>query len=564
MSLAPPGETQATHRVTNQPPPLEGVDLFSQNRPLVEALEREGGGWAAADAAMVGEIAGGEAIRWGFEANENPPRLRTHDRYGNRVDQVEFHPSWHRLMRTSVEHAIHALPWREHRPGAHAARTALSLTLSQVEAGHACPITMTFAAVPALRAQPELLETWEERLTSARYDSRDLPAGEKTGALCGMGMTEKQGGSDVRANTTVARPLGGGASGGGSEYALTGHKWFCSAPMCDLFLMLAQIEGEGLSCFAVPRWRPDGTRNAFHLQRLKDKLGNRSNASSEVELRGAWGQLVGEPGRGVATIIEMVNHTRLDCVIGSAAGMRWAVALATHHAAHRSAFGRLLVEQPLMANVLADLCVESEAATVTAMRLARAYDEAGDATGDPATVARAHAFKRIATAVMKYWVCKRAAPHAAEALEVLGGNGYVEESGLPRLYREAPLNSVWEGSGNVICLDVLRALHREPGSRDAFLAELARTDGADPRLDAHVAALRRQLSDPTDAELRARRLVEAMALALQGSLLVRHAPPAVSEAFLASRLAGDHGGAFGTLPPHVAFGEIVERHRPLL
>lgn len=560
MSLAPPGETQATHRVTNQPPPLEGLDLFTQNRPLVEALEREGGGWAAADASMVGEIAGGEAIRWGFEANENPPRLKTHDRFGNRVDQVEFHPSWHHLMQTSVEHAIHALPWREQRAGAHAARTALSLTFSQIEAGHGCPITMTFAAVPALRAQPEVLDAWEERLTSARYDSSDVPASEKTGALCGMGMTEKQGGSDVRANTTVAKAVGAG--GGGAEYALTGHKWFCSAPMCDLFLVLAQIDGEGLSCFAVPRWRPDGTRNAFHLQRLKEKLGNRSNASSEVEFRSAYGQLVGEPGRGVPTIIEMVNHTRLDCVIGSAAGMRWAVSLATHHAAHRSAFGKLLIEQPLMANVLADLCVESEAATITAMRLARAYDEAGDA--DNPGAGQAQAFKRIATAVMKYWICKRNAPHAAEAIEVLGGNGYVEESGLPRLYREAPLNSIWEGSGNVMCLDVLRALHREEGTADAFLAELAITDGADARLDAHVAGLRRALADPTDVELRARRLVEAMALALQGSLVVRHAPPAVAEAFLASRLAGDHGNVFGTLPPRVDFASIVERHRPLI
>jgi putative acyl-CoA dehydrogenase len=559
MSLAPPGETQATHRVTNQPPPLEGLDLFTENRPLVEALEREGGGWAAADASMVGEIAGGDAIRWGFEANENPPRLKTHDRFGNRVDQVEFHPSWHHLMRTSVEHAIHALPWREQRAGAHAARTALSLTFSQVEAGHGCPITMTFAAVPALRAQPELLDAWEERLTSARYDCSDVPASEKTGALCGMGMTEKQGGSDVRANTTVAKAVG--AAGPGCEYALTGHKWFCSAPMCDLFLVLAQIDGEGLSCFAVPRWRPDGTRNAFQLQRLKEKLGNRSNASSEVEFRGAFGQLVGEPGRGVPTIIEMVNHTRLDCVIGSAAGMRWAVSLATHHAAHRSAFGRLLIEQPLMANVLADLCVESEAATITAMRLARAYDEAG---ADGPGAEQAQAFKRIATAVMKYWICKRNAPHAAEAIEVLGGNGYVEESGLPRLYREAPLNSIWEGSGNVMCLDVLRALHREPGTADAFLAELAITDGAAARLDAHVAGLRRALADPTDVELRARRLVEAMALALQGSLVVRHAPPAVAEAFLASRLAGDHGSAFGTLPPHVDYASIVERNRPLL
>jgi putative acyl-CoA dehydrogenase len=558
MSLAPLHDSQATHVVTNQPPPLEGLDLFSQNQPLVEALEREGGGWARADAVMVGEIAGGDAIRWGVEANENPPRLKTHDRFGNRVDQVEFHPSWHHLMRTSVEHAIHALPWREHRTGAHAARTALSLTFAQVEAGHGCPITMTFAAVPALRAQPEVLATWGDRLVSARYDGRDLPADQKTGALCGMGMTEKQGGSDVRANATVARAVGTG--GPGAEYALTGHKWFCSAPMCDLFLVLAQIDGEGVSCFAVPRWRPDGTRNAFHLQRLKDKLGNRSNASSEVELRDAYGQLVGEPGRGVPTIIEMVNHTRLDCVIGSAAGMRWAVSLATHHAAHRSAFGRLLIEQPLMANVLADLCVESEAATISAMRLARAYDEAGDGAGGE----QAQAFKRVATAVMKFWICKRNSQHAAEAIEVLGGNGYVEESGMPRLYREAPLNSIWEGSGNVMCLDVLRALHREEGTADAFLAELAITDGADPRLDAHVAKLRAALVDPTDVELRARRLVEAMALALQGSLVVRHAPPAVAEAFLASRLAGDHGNVFGTLPPHVRFGEIVERARPRL
>ncbi|HEY4280636.1 MAG TPA: acyl-CoA dehydrogenase family protein [Conexibacter sp.] len=563
MATAAAGESHATHAVTNQPPPLEGIDLFATNRPLVEALEREGGGWAAAQASTIGEIAGGDGIRWGFLANENPPRLKTHDRFGNRVDQVEFHPAWHELMRTSVSHGIHALPWREPRPGAHAARTALSLTFSQVEAGHGCPITMTFAAVPALRAQPELLEQWQPRLNSLDYDADDAPSESKRGALCGMGMTEKQGGSDVRANTTVARPVGdGGAGGGGLEYALTGHKWFTSAPMCDLFLVLAQIDGAGVSCFAVPRWRPDGSRNNLSLQRLKDKLGNRSNASSEIEFRDTFGQLVGEPGRGVPTIIEMVNHTRLDCVIGSAAGMRWATALATHHAAHRSAFGRLLIEQPLMANVLADLCIESEAATVSAMRLARAYDEA--ASDDVEAAAEANAFKRVATAVMKYWVCKRNAQHAAEAIEVLGGNGYVEESGMPRLYREAPLNSIWEGSGNVMCLDVLRALNREPGTADAFLAELAITDGADPRLDAHVDRLRRALRAPDDLEVRARRLVEAMALALQGSLLVRHAPAAVSEAFLASRIDHDHGNAFGTLPPHVKFAEIVERHLPPL
>jgi len=546
----------ATHHVSNQAPPLVDIDLFSTNVPLVEALEREGAGWGAESASAVGALAGGEGIRLGFEANENPPRLKTHDRFGHRVDQVEFHPAWHQLLANSVRHEAHALPWRSERPGAHAVRVAMSLTGGQVEAGHGCPITMTFAAIPALRAQPDVLAVWEPRLTSTAYDQRDVPAGEKAGALCGMGMTEKQGGSDVRTNATVATPVGAG--GGGSEYELVGHKWFTSAPMCDLFLVLAQVEDAGISCFAMPRWRPDGERNRFELQRLKDKLGNRSNASSEIEFRGAWAQMVGEPGRGVPTIIEMVNHTRLDCVAGSAAGMRWAVSLATHHAAHRSAFGKLLIEQPLMTNVLADLCVESEAATLSAMRLGRAYDEA--AAGD----ARAQAFKRIATAVLKYWVCKRTPPHAAEALEVLGGNGYVEESGMPRLYREAPLNSVWEGSGNVMCLDVLRALLKEPEVGPALFAELEESAGADPRLDAHVERLHRELSDPVEIEARARRVVEAMALALQGSLVVRYSPRDVAEAFCASRLAGDAGHAFGTLPSGIDFSAIVERHRPLL
>jgi putative acyl-CoA dehydrogenase len=550
MAVAPSRASHATHAVSNQPPPLEGLNLFECNRPLVEALEREGGGWGAEQASAVGALAGGEGIRLGFEANDNPPRLKTHDRFGNRVDQVEFHPSWHRLMENSVRHEAHALPWRTDRAGAHAVRTALGLTGGQVEAGHGCPITMTFAAIPALRAQPDVLTAWEPRLTSTTYDPRDIPADEKAGALCGMGMTEKQGGSDVRTNATVATPLNGG--GPGAEYELVGHKWFTSAPMCDLFLILAQVEDAGVSCFAMPRWRPDGERNGFQLQRLKDKLGNRSNASSEIEFRGAWAQLIGEPGRGVPTIIEMVNHTRLDCVTGSAAGMRWAVALATHHAAYRSAFGKLLIEQPLMTNVLADLCVESEAATLSAMRLARAYDE-----GD-------HAFKRIATAALKYWVCKRTAPHAAEALEVLGGNGYVEESGLPRLYREAPLNSVWEGSGNVMCLDVLRALIKEPEAGAALFAELDESAGADPRLDAHVEKLRKELSDPVEIEARARRVVEAMALALQGSLMVRYAPQPVADAFCASRLAGDAGHAFGTLPAGLDFRAIVDRHRPVL
>jgi putative acyl-CoA dehydrogenase len=552
--LTEPGASFVTHEVSNQPPPLEGRNLFDDNVALVEALEREGAGWALGRAREVGAAWGSAPVRWGFEANEHPPALRTFDRYGHRIDEVEFHRAWHDLMRLATSHELHSLPWTSSRPAAHAARSALYLTAAQPEGGFACPITMTFAAVPALRAEPALAAEWEPRLTATSYDP-ELAAGgrAKASALCGMAMTEKQGGSDVRANTTVARALYGGGAGG--EYELTGHKWFCSAPMCDLFLVLAQAE-EGLSCFALPRILPDGTRNAFHIQRLKDKLGNRSNASSEIELHGAWARLVGEPGRGVPTIIEMVGHTRLDCVIGTAAGMRWGVANATWHAAHRSAFGARLADQPLMRNVLADLCVESEAATATAMRLARAYDEA--AAGD----SRAAAFKRIATAIAKYWICKRGPGHAFEALECLGGNGYVEESGMPRLYREMPLSSIWEGSGNVMALDVLRALGREPAAIDAVLDELDAAAGADARLDAFVARLRAQLADRESLETRARRVVEALALALQGSLLVRHAPPAVADAFCASRLAGDGGLQYGTLPAGVDCAAIVARHTP--
>jgi putative acyl-CoA dehydrogenase len=542
----------ASHEVLNQAPPLEGLDVFGTHTALVEATAREGADWILPRAAELGPLIGGEPQAWGVQANENPPRLRTHDRFGHRIDEVEFHPSWHRLMELGTEWELHALPWRDPRPGAHAARAALYMTAMQAEAGFACPITMTFAAVPALRAQPELAEHWEPLLTSTSYDPRLIPSREKQSALCGMAMTEKQGGSDVRANTTTARALNGG--GPGAEYEIVGHKWFCSAPMCDLFLVLAQTD-EGLSCFALPRVLGDGTRNAFALQRLKDKLGNRSNASSEVEFHGAWAQMVGEPGRGVPTIIEMVGHTRLDCAIGAAAGMRSGVVMATHHAAHRAAFGKLLIDQPLMRNVLADLCIESEAATSLAMRLARAYDEA---ERDEA----AQAFKRIGTAVAKYWTCKRAPGHAYEALECLGGNGYVEESGMPRLYREAPLASIWEGSGNVMSLDVLRALAREPACFEAFFAELDQAAGAEPRLDRFVAELRSEFERPEELEARARRLVERMGLALQGSLLVRHAPPAVADAFCASRLAGDAGLAYGTLPAGTDFGAIIERHRP--
>jgi putative acyl-CoA dehydrogenase len=527
--------------VLNQPPPLAGYDLFLENRPLVEALAREGGGWAYEQASAFGQLLAGEPAEWARQANESPPRLRTHDRFGNRIDEVEFHPAWHSLLDTSVRHGLHALSWREQRAGAHVARATLFFLMAQVEAGHTCPVSMTHAAVPALRSEPEVAAEWEPLLTSLEYDPGLRLATEKRGALCGMAMTELQGGSDVRANTTRAEPVGSG------EYELTGHKWFCSAPMCDAFFVLAQADG-GLSCFLLPRVPPDGTRNGFRIQRLKDKLGDRSNASSEIELDRAWARLVGEEGRGVPTIIEMVNHTRLDCVLGSAAGMRTAVEQATHHAAHRSAFGRLLADQPLMQNVLADLCVESEAATLTAMRLAGAYDRGEQAFG------------RIATAVAKYWVCKRGPGHAAEALECLGGNGYVEESVMPRLYRQQPLQSIWEGSGNVICLDVLRALGRSPETRDAFLDECRLGSGGDPRLDAWLAALEPDLREPDESG--ARRLVERMALALQASLLVRHGDPAVADAFCASRLGDDGGLAYGTLPAGVDAAGIVDRHRP--
>ncbi|HWX45433.1 MAG TPA: acyl-CoA dehydrogenase family protein [Solirubrobacteraceae bacterium] len=559
-----------THAVLNQAPPLEDWDVFSTNTPLVEALEREGGGWAHARAVELGRLIGGEPQRWGALANEHRPVLHTHDRFGNRLDEVEFHPAWHQLMTMGVGNELHSLPWTTDQDAAHVARAALYMTAMQAEAGFACPITMTFAVVPALRAQPELAAEWEPLVTATTYDHRSIPAREKGSAIAGMAMTEKQGGSDVRANTTVARPINGG--GAGAEYELTGHKWFCSAPMSDLFLVLAQAESsageiEGVSCFLMPRILPDGTRNAFHLQRLKDKLGNHSNASSEVEFHGAWARMVGEPGRGVPTIIEMVGHTRLDCVIGCAAGMRAGAARATHHAAHRSAFGKLLIDQPLMRNVLADLCLESEAATMLAMRLARAYDEAGEVPIPPTPgsddLSDAHLFKRLATAVSKYWVCKRAPNHAFESLECLGGNGYVEESGMPRLYREAPLASIWEGSGNVMSLDVLRALVRTPRSLEVFLHEVNQAKGADARLDAHLAKLEGQFADPTTLESRARRVVESMALALQGSLLVRHGVPAVAGAFCAARLDRDGGFEYGTLPAGTDFDAIIERSLPL-
>ncbi|MFD9219416.1 acyl-CoA dehydrogenase family protein [Streptomyces sp. NPDC060064] len=540
-----------THTVTNQAPPLVGYDVFSADQALTEGVERhvapECLDEAREELETLGSTAGSaQAQEWGVQANENPPKLRTHDRYGNRIDEVDFHPAWHRLLGKAVSAGL-TNAWG--RPAGHVRRAAGFLVWTQAEAGHGCPVSMTHATVPALRTDPALAAEWEPRLTSQVYEEGLRPASLKAGALFGMGMTEKQGGSDVRANTTRAEPLAGDG-----EYLLTGHKWFCSAPMCDGFLVLAQAAG-GLTCFLVPRVLDDGTRNVFRIQRLKDKLGNKSNASSEIEFDGTWARRVGDEGRGVRTIIEMVAATRLDCVIGSAALMRQSVAQAIHHSAYRSAFGGLLIDKPLMRNVLADLALESEAATTLALRLAAAYDADTD---------EERAFLRLAVPAAKYWVTKRCTPTVAEALECLGGNGYVEESGLPRLLRESPLNSIWEGSGNVQALDVLRALQREPQALNAFLQEVGKARGADHRLDAAIKDLLTELADLNGIEARARRLVERMALVLQGSLLVRWAPPEVADAFCASRLGGDWGTAFGTLPHTLDLASVVERARAVV
>lgn len=536
--------------MTNQAPPLVDYDVFSADRALVEGVERhlapELLDESRQELVDLGLATGSaQAQEWGFQANENPPKLRTHDRYGHRIDEVDFHPAWHRLLARGVSAGLTGA-WS--RPGGHVRRAAGFLVWTQAEAGHGCPLSMTHAAVPALRREPELAAVWEPLLTSSVYDRELKPAAEKAGALFGMGMTEKQGGSDVRANTTRARPLSDAGT-----YELTGHKWFCSAPMSDGFLVLGQAP-EGLSCFLVPRVLEDGTRNPFAIQRLKDKLGNRSNASSEVEFDGTWAHRVGEEGRGVRTIIDMVAATRLDCVLGSAAIMRQSVAQALHHCSHREAFGGLLVDKPLMRNVLADLALESEAATTLALRLAAAYDDGGE---------QEQAFLRLALPAAKYWVTKRCTAVAVEAMECLGGNGYVEESGMPRLLRESPLNSVWEGSGNVQALDVLRALQREPHALNAFLQEVGRARGADHRLDGAIKDLLTELADLDGIEARARRLVERLALVLQGSLLVRYAPSEVADAFCASRLGGDWGSAFGTLPHTLDLRSVVDRAQPV-
>ncbi|HSZ39627.1 MAG TPA: acyl-CoA dehydrogenase family protein [Trebonia sp.] len=533
-----------THEVTNQSPPLTPYDA-ADDPGLLDALRREGAGWAEPDVRELGRLAGSDHVQEsGRLANENPPKLRTHDRYGHRIDEVEFHPAWHELMTTAITHGLHAAPWRDTRPGAHLARAAGVYVWGQAEAGHLCPVSMTYAMVPALRHAPELARTFEPLLAEKSYDAGHGWSLGKRGLTAGMSMTEKQGGSDVRANTTTAVRQNEGT------YRINGHKWFTSAPMGDVFMVLAQT-GDRLSCFLLPRILPDGSRNGMRLMRLKDKLGNRSNASAEIEYEDASAWLVGEEGHGLRTILEMVNSTRLDCVLAAATGMRLGVVRAAQHATYRRAFGKALIEQPLMRNVLADLAIESEAATLVAMRLAGATDRA--VRGDE----REAAFRRLALAATKYHVCKQAPMHAAEALECFGGNGYVEESDMPRLYREAPLQSIWEGSGNVAALDAIRALTRQPESAEAFFGELDAAVGADRRLDEAVARLRKDLADTSEAS--ARRLAESLAVTLQGALLVRHGNPDVADAFVATRLAGDRGRAYGTLPGGTRVTEILAR-----
>ena len=540
-----------THRVENQPLPLEPYDAWATDLPLREAVGREGGDWATAELAGYGRLAGGDLMELGRQANENRPRFKPFDRYGRRLDEVEFHPAYHRLMETAVSHGVTGFAWRHaDQAGAHVARAALMYLHYQADQGTACPLTMTYACVPSLRAEPILAREWLPRAVAPQYDPAHRPAWEKAGNTLGMGMTEKQGGSDVHANTTVATPTGDGM------YALVGHKWFFSAPMCDAFLVLAQAPG-GLSCFLLPRFAPDGARNGLRLQRLKDKLGDWSNGSSEVEFQEALAWRVGEEGRGVATVLQMVALTRLDCLLGSAALMRQALVQALHHCRQRRAFGRLLSAQPLMRNVLADLALETEAATALAFRIARAVDASGR---DPAEAVLA----RLGTALGKYWVCKRVVGVVNEAQECLGGIGYVEDTPMARLYRQAPLNSIWEGSGNIQCLDVLRVLAREPEAGQVLLAELEPVQDAHPRLAAAVAGLRHALQhpgDPGQREAEARRLVGDMVLALEAALLYRAGQPALAAAFCETRLGGG-AAVYGLLPATAPIDLLMERALP--
>jgi putative acyl-CoA dehydrogenase len=544
----------ATHEVVNQPPSLENYNVYEQDVALQEAVQREGAGEAESDLKAFGAFTGDAAtIDLGFRANNNKPAFNTHDRFGHRIDEVDFHPSYHELMRIAFENGLHSSPWTNPGSGAHVTRAAKYYMHSQVEAAHCCPITMTFAAIPSIRKQPELASLWESRVLANSYDPRNVPDSQKSSVTIGMAMTEKQGGSDVRSNSTLAYPVG--IKGAGQAYELVGHKWFVSAPMCDAFLVLAQAPG-GLSCFLMPRWRPDGTKNPWQIQRLKNKMGNVANASSEVELRGALAWMIGEEGRGVPTIIEMVAMTRFDCMIGSSAGMRQAVAQATHHCRHRSAFGNRLSDQPLMQNVLADLALENEAALAYTMRIARALDNQDQE--------HERLLARLATPVGKYWICKRTPNHAYESMECIGGSGVMEDCIMPRLFRESPVNAIWEGSGNVQCLDTLRAIHKEPETLDAFFREAAEAKGSDRRFDQFLTQLQNDFADISDFQYRARNLVDRMALAMQASLLLRNADKAVADAFCASRLQSNGGMNYGNLPSGTDAAAIIKRATPVV
>ena len=551
MLPSKPLDTLPTHSVTNMPPYMGDQDLWRSDPALQEAVNREGAAWAQTDLDALGRRVGtNDIFELAEQANRYSPEIKAYDRYGMRVNQVIYHPAYHDLMRLAIENQVPSFAWNHTGPGAQVGHMALSYMFNQVEGGVMCPMAMTYSAIPPLQTTPALADEWIPRLLSSQYDARDIPVTEKTGATMGMFMTEKQGGSDVRSNSTAATPVGS-KTGIGTEYRLTGHKYFCSAPMCDAFLTLAYTEA-GLSCFLVPRWTPDGVRNGLFIQRIKDKMGNRSNASTEMELQDTWGIMVGEEGRGVRTIIDMVQGNRIYCCVSSAALMRQGLVQALHHTSHRSAFGSLLIDQPMMRNVLADLALESEAAMVLAMRIARSMDEAADHPD-------AAALARIGTAIGKFWNCKRAPMQLFEAMECHGGPGYVEESILPRLYREAPVNSIWEGSGNVMCLDVLRAMQREPAAVPALMAELERARGGHPNLDRTIADLKAGLDDLAGLELRARQLTEQMAMAWQGALLVEHAPAAVAEAFCVSRLGAHYSGVFGTLPKDSDLNAIIDR-----
>lgn len=542
-----------THDVENQSLPLQNYNLYEEDQALQEAVAIHGAKWAEPEFKRLGAITGSdEVVEWGFQANENKPVFHTHDRYGRRIDEVRFHPAYHNMMELSVKEGIHGSPWRDPKSGAHVARAAKYYMISQVEAGHCCPITMTSAAIPALKNQPDLFESWAPKILSDQYDSRNIHHGQKTGLTIGMAMTEKQGGSDVRRNSTRAYPVA--EAGPGKLYELVGHKYFVSAPMCDAFLVLAQASG-GISCFLVPRWREDGSKNPMQVQRLKNKMGNVSNASSETELRGAQGWMIGEEGRGVAVILEMVAMTRFDCMVGSSAGMRQAIAHITHHCQQREAFGNRLSEQPLMQNVLADLVLENEGALAFTMRIARSLDNLDDE--------HEQMLMRMGTAVGKYWICKRAPGHAYESMECIGGSAVMEDSIFPRLFRESPVNAIWEGSGNVQCLDMIRALNKTPASLDAFMAELNRASGAHDYLDAAISKIGKEFTNLENLEYRARGVVETMALAVQASTLFQYGDAQIAEAFCAGRLNPEnHGWVYGTLPQGIDCKAIIERATP--